>query len=161
MNIKGPGDSRKTCPKKVPPRKLCETFFTVRCGHSICILCFTDLCTFAICSNVLIIVSPLVSGDVALVCVCVAVAMPPRYMDYYGGGSAYGYGGGGGYGYDDYYCNYGGAGAGYEDYGYEEYDFYSPMPYGMSAARGAGRFMYPVCISLLYVLGASTQKWCT
>jgi len=69
-------------------------------------------------------------------------------MDYYSGGS-YGYGGGGGYGYDDYYCNYGGTGAGYEDYGgYEEYDFYSPMPYGMSPARGGGRLMYPVYISL-------------
>ena len=78
------------------------------------------------------------------------VAVPPRYMDYYGGGGggAYGYGGSGGYGgYDDYYCNYGGTGAGYEDYGgYEEYDFYSPMPYGMSAARGGGRLMYPVRI---------------
>jgi len=72
------------------------------------------------------------------------VAVPPRYMDYYGGGGyGYGGGGGGGYGYDDYYCNYGGTGAGYDDYGgYEEYDFYSPMPYGMSSSRGAGRMMY-------------------
>jgi len=68
-------------------------------------------------------------------------------MDYYGGGGGggYGYGGGSGYGYDDYYCNYGGTGGGYEDYGgYEEYDFYSPMPYGMAAGRGGGRFMYQV-----------------
>ena len=73
--------------------------------------------------------------------------MPPRYMDYYGGG--YGYGGGGGYGYDDYYCNYGGTGGGYEDYGaYEDYDFYSPMPYGMAASRGGGRMMYQACICL-------------
>lgn len=69
-------------------------------------------------------------------------AVPPRYMDYYGG-SGYGYGGGSGYGYDDYYCNYGGTGGGYDDYGgYEEYDFYSPMPYGMPGARGSGRLMY-------------------
>jgi len=69
-------------------------------------------------------------------------------MDYYGGGGGgYGYGGGSGYGYDDYYCNYGGSGGGYEDYGgYEEYDFYSPMPYGMPAARGGGRMMYQVCV---------------
>ena len=74
------------------------------------------------------------------------VAVPPRYMDYYGG-SGYGYGGGSGYGYDDYYCNYGGTGGGYDDYGgYEEYDFYSPMPYGMPGARGGGRLMYQVFI---------------
>ena len=77
---------------------------------------------------------------------CVIPAVPPRYMDYYGGGG-YGYGGGSGYGYDDYYCNYGGTGGGFEDYsGYEEYDYYSPMPYGMAAARGGGRMMYQVLI---------------
>jgi hypothetical protein len=61
--------------------------------------------------------------------------MPPRYMNFYQGGGVYEQYGNPYGPMDDYYVNYGGGG--FDDYyGYEDYDYYSQMPFG---ARGRGR----------------------